>query len=32
MNAIASLTDEHARFITGVIYRVDGGISTKGAY
>lgn len=32
VNAIVSLCDENASFITGVIFRVDGGISTKGAY
>lgn len=32
VNAIVSLCDENASFITGVLLRVDGGISTKGAY
>lgn len=32
VNAIATLCDENASFVTGVLFRVDGGISTKGAY
>ncbi|XP_055300719.1 uncharacterized oxidoreductase TM_0325-like [Sitodiplosis mosellana] len=32
VNAIAFLADEGANFITGVLLRVDGGLSTKGAF
>lgn len=32
VNAIAFLADENAKFITGVLLRVDGGLSTKGAF
>ncbi|XP_031626743.1 uncharacterized protein LOC116343020 [Contarinia nasturtii] len=32
VNAIAFLADESANFITGILLRVDGGISTKGAF
>lgn len=32
VNAIAFLADENAKFVTGVILRIDGGLSTKGAF